>query len=129
MTKLKLIAFGVISWFIPFIVSFFFYSKDGQLLTSPGFFNCIMVVVGVATGTYLLVLLFKRVSGDYLRWGVKAGVAWLLINIILDFAILVPMSKMSINGYLTQIALEYLSIPIISIGMGYILSKKQSQRP
>lgn len=124
MTKLKLILFGVISWLVPFVASFFLYSKDGQLLVSPGLFNCIMVVVGIATGSYLLVLLFKRVDGDYLRWGIKAGVTWLLINIILDFAILLPMSKMSLGTYFTEVALEYLSIPIMSIAMGYVLSKK-----
>jgi uncharacterized membrane protein YpjA len=125
MTKLKLILFGFVIWFIPFAVSFFFYSKNGQLLVSRGLFDGIMTVVGTATAMYMLALLFKRTNGDYLRWGIKAGLLWFAVNIILDFVVLIPMSKMSIGTYLTEIGLGYLAIPIMCIAVGYILSKKQ----
>lgn len=124
MSAIKLVLYGAVTWAVPFVVSFFLFSPQGELLVSQETFDSIMTVVGTAVGIYLLYRLFKQVNGDYIKWGLKAGLLWFLINIILDVAILVPMSKMSIGTYFARIAIGYLSIPIMGFGIGYLLEMK-----
>ncbi len=48
-----------------------------------------------------------------------------MISIVLDLAVLLPMSGMAIVPYFTDIGLRYLIIPIITVGMGYLLESKK----
>lgn len=122
----KITLFGFLTWFIPFIVSFFFYSKNRTLWVDEQLFKSIMIIVGSAAGAGLLVSYFKKTTGSYVQNGIVVGLAWLVINFILDFVILIPMSGLSIGAYISQIGLRYLTIPIMSISMGYILAKHES---
>ncbi len=117
---LKIALFGFLTWLIPFVVSFFFYSKEGQPLIDIFLFKSIMIVVGSLTGASLLVLYFRGLKKDYLKEGVIVGLVWFAINIIMDLAVLVPMSGMSIGSYFAQIGLRYIIIPIMSTAMGYV---------
>jgi hypothetical protein len=118
--SLKIALFGFLTWLIPFVVSFFFYSKEGQPLIDIFLFKSIMIVVGSLTGASLLVLYFRGLKKDYLKEGVIVGLAWFAINIIMDLAVLVPMSGMSIGSYFAQIGLRYIIIPTMSTAMGYV---------
>lgn len=120
---LKVGLFGFLTWLIPFVISFFFYSKDGQPVIDIFLFKSIMIVIASATGASFLVLYFKKIDKNYFHEGIIVGVVWLVINIILDLIILVPMSKMNIGTYFAQIGLRYLVIPIMSISIGYIAEK------
>lgn len=121
---LKLGMFGFVSWLVPFVSAFLFYSQEGQLLVNVSFFKSIMAVVGSATGTVLLVMYFGKVKENYLNEGILAGLVFLAMNILLDFLILVPMSKMQISDYFLQIGLMYLVILIMGASMGYVIEKK-----
>ncbi len=121
---LKLGLFGFVSWLVPFVSAFFFYSKEGLLLVDVSFFKSIMAVVGSATGAVLLVMYFGKVKENYLNEGILAGLVLLAMNILLDLLILVPMSKMQIGDYFLQIGLMYLVILIMSVSMGYVMEKK-----
>lgn len=122
---LKLALFGFLTWLIPFIVSFFFYSKDGHLLIGDIFlFKSIMIITGCLTGVVLLILYFNKINERYLYHGILIGIVWLALNWVLDLLILVPMAKLSLYDYFAQVGLRYLIIPIISIGTGYMLEKK-----
>ena len=125
--EVKIILFGILSWLIPFIISFFFYSKDGQPKIDVFLFKSIMIVVGAITGATLLVLYFKKIKKDYLKEGIIIGIDWLIINIVLDLIILIPMSGMTTGTYFAQIGLRYLIIPIMSISMGYIADTPSSR--
>lgn len=118
--SLKIALFGFLTWLIPFVVSFFFYSKEGQPLIDIFLFKSIMIVVGSLTAASLLVLYFRGLKKDYLKEGVIVGLAWFAINIIMDLAVLVPMSGMSIGSYFAQIGLRYIIIPTMSTAMGYV---------
>ena len=119
----KMILFGFLVWLIPFVVSIFFYTKDGKLLIDIFLFKSIMIVTGSINGAVLLILYFKKITKDYLKEGIIVGVSWLLISYVLDFAILLPMSKMSVGTYFTQIGLTYLAIPTMSITVGMVKNK------
>ncbi len=67
--SLKIALFGFLTWLIPFVVSFFFYSKEGQPLIDIFLFKSIMIVVGSLTGASLLVLYFRGLKKDYLKEG------------------------------------------------------------
>jgi hypothetical protein len=116
----KLILFGLLTWIIPFAISFFFYSKDGQPLINIFLFKSIMILVGAVVGVLLLVLYFKDLKKDFFKEGIIVGAAWFAINAALDIVILIPISGMSIGVWFQQIGLRYLIIPIISISMGYV---------
>lgn len=120
---LKVGLFGFLTWLIPFMISVFFYSRDGQLNIDIFLFKTIMIVVGSIVGATLLVLYFKKVQKDYLTESITVGLVWFAINIILDLIVLVPMSGMSIGTYFAQIGLRYLVIPVMSVAIGRVAEK------
>ena len=121
---LKLGMFGFVSWLVPFVAAFMFYSQEGQLLVDVSFFKSVMAVVGSLTGAVLLVLYFGKVKEKYLNEGILAGVVFFVMNLVLDLLVLVPMAKMNIGDYFLQIGLMYLVILIMGASMGYALEKK-----
>ncbi|MBA2853590.1 hypothetical protein [Methanococcus maripaludis] len=124
MNYLKCGFFGLLTWLVPFLLSFLFYSENEGLLIDIFLFKSIMIVVSGLVGVSLLILYFKDIKKDYLIEGIFVGVSWLIINMILDILILIPMSGMTYLTYFSQIGLRYLIIPTISISMGFLLKLK-----
>ncbi|MBA2869695.1 hypothetical protein [Methanococcus maripaludis] len=124
MNYLKCGFFGLLTWLIPFLLSFLFYSENEGLLIDIFLFKSIMIVVSGLVGVSLLIMYFKDIKKDYLIEGIFVGVSWLIINLILDILILIPMSGMTYLTYFSQIGLRYLIIPTISISMGFLLKLK-----
>jgi len=120
----KNILLGVLSWLIPFAVSFLFYTQDGQLVVPYATFKSTIMVVGVISGCYLLYRYFKFVDSDFIKNGAIVGLFWFAINIILDVVILIPIMKTNFADYFMSIGLSYFSIPVISVTMGYLLQIK-----
>ncbi len=123
---LEILLYGIIIWIIPFITGFFFYTPEGQLSVDIYLFKTIMILIGNLTGVILLVIYLKKLNENFLKESILIGLVWLLINYILDFIVLIPMSKMGIGDYFIQIGLRYLLLPITSIAFGYVLDKKNS---
>ena len=117
---LKIGLFGFLTWLVPFVVGFLFYSPQCQPVVDALVFKAIMIVVGSITGAVLLVLYFRKVEKNYLSEGITVGLVWFVLNVLLDLLILVPMSKMAIGTYFAQIGLGYLTIPTMSIAVGLI---------
>jgi hypothetical protein len=46
------------------------------------------------------------------------------MNLLLDMIVLLPLSRMTMQDYVNQIAIRYLAMPIMTVGFGYILEKK-----
>lgn len=119
---LKIIGLGIVTWAVPFILSI----PLLPLMTSDQpFFKTIMIVSGSLTGMAALVYYLKDVKKDPLREGAIIGVSWLLLNWLLDFLILLPLSGQTVPRYFMEIGLEYLSLPIMALGAGYLLQKKK----
>ena len=119
------VLYGFLAWLIPFIASFFFYSREGKLTIDIFLFKSIMIVVGSFTAAILLVSYFRNINVDYFKEGIIVGMIWFGISIVLDLLILIPMSGMSITDYFMQIGLRYLAIPAISIAVGTALKNKK----
>ncbi len=117
--------YGFLAWLVPFVVSFAFYTREGKLTIDLHFFKTIMIVVGSAFASYLLIRYFKKVNSGFLKEGIIVGIVWFLLNIVLDLLILIPMSGMPVSDYFTQIGLRYLAMPAMSIAVGASLSNKK----
>lgn len=124
----KTFLYGFLTWLIPFVLAIPFYSKDGQLSIDIFLFKTIMMLGGAIAGAWFLILYFRKVTEAFLREGVRLGLIWLAINLLLDFLILIPMSGMSVDDYIIQIGLRYLMIPIFSTTIGCLLSFHKTSR-
>jgi hypothetical protein len=109
----KAIGYGLASWAIPFIVSLLFFEKGGQPRLPIDLIKSIMIVVGATSGGVLLLLLFRQLRPSLFR-GIAIGSLWFVLNILLDLGILVPMTKMSLGQYFSEIGIRYLLIPIMA---------------
>ncbi|MDH4091008.1 MAG: hypothetical protein OEV74_03470 [Cyclobacteriaceae bacterium] len=116
--------YGFLSWLIPFMSAFLFYTSEGVLSIDVFLFKSIMIVVGSVSAAFLLVSYFKKISTDYLKEGVTIGLTWLVMNLLLDLVVLIPMSGMSIPDYFTQIGIRYIVIPVMCITVGIALKNK-----
>jgi hypothetical protein len=84
-----------------------------------------MTAVGAIVGAFFTYLYFKKVDKDFWGEGIKLGLLWLVMNIILDLVILVPMGDMAIGDYFLQIGIAYLSIPAMTLLAGKLLESKK----
>ncbi|WP_292518947.1 hypothetical protein [Methanoculleus sp.] len=115
----KLIGFGLLTWLLPFILSLFLYSPEGEPLYDIFLIKSILLVFSAALGTLLILIYFRNVRSSFIREGALLGGVWLLINWALDAVILLPLSGMDAGTYMAEIGLRYLNIPIIAVGIGY----------
>ncbi|OGI07506.1 MAG: hypothetical protein A2Y40_07310 [Candidatus Margulisbacteria bacterium GWF2_35_9] len=117
--------YGIISWAIPFIVSFAFFDMKTKALTiDEMYFKSIMIVLGGLVGCLLLIRFFHLIEDFYIKEGFIAGIIMMSINLLLDVIILLPMSKMPFILYYQQIGMRYLLIPIIATTMGMAIQDK-----
>ena len=123
------VLYGFLAWLIPFVSSFFFFSREGGLAIDIFLFKSIMIVVGSISASILLISYFKRINTDFLKEGITVGVVWFAINILLDLLVLIPMSGMSIPDYFTQIGIRYLVMPVMSITIGVALKNNDKGNP
>ena len=117
----KVWLFGLLSWLIPFLVSFF--DSSGTIVIADTLFKSLMVVIGGASGVALLVLTFRQLEPTVVS-GLLIGTLWLGINLVMDLLILVPMSGTGVADYVYDIGLRYLLIPIIAAGFGLVAQAK-----
>jgi len=124
--KKKVAAYGLLSWLVPFIASFLFFGKSGQPTLPIGLIKSAMILIGASLGGFLLFRLFKE-SPPSLGSGIAIGSLWFLMNILLDLSILVPMTKMNLGEYFSEIGLRYLLIPIMAGAMGAVGSQQRQE--
>jgi hypothetical protein len=120
----KALIFGFLSWLVPFVFSFLFFSPKGELLINQLLFKNIMIVSATWFTAFLIIKYFKIVDKNYVKEGLLLGLLWMVINLVLDMVTLVPMGK-TIGDYLPQIGLGYLMIPAMTVLAGKILENKK----
>lgn len=125
----KQLTFGFIVWLVPFFSAFLFYSPSGELAIDLIFFKSIMVVVGALIGALMAVMYFKNIGTDFVKTGVMLGLVWLVLNWVLDLALIaVGFFDYTLPIYFQQIGLRYLSMPILTTAMGWALRQHQGSR-
>jgi len=118
----RAVFYGFISWAVPLAVSFGFVDSSGQFRTDIRFFKSAMFVTATITAALLLVSYFRRVKKDHFREGLFLGLLWLLMNLVLDVAVLVPITGMNLRDYAVQIGFGYLAIPVMTLMVGKVLA-------
>jgi uncharacterized membrane protein YpjA len=118
---LRKIGYGFIVWVVPYVSAI---PLLGLMESDQIFFKTLMIVIGGLVGAICAALYFIKVEKDYLKEGVWLGVVWLLVNWLLDFVALLPLSKMPYLQYFKEIGLRYLVMPAMTIPLGYVLSRK-----
>ncbi|HVY85476.1 MAG TPA: hypothetical protein VG943_10110 [Caulobacterales bacterium] len=119
--SVRVMLLGLASWAIPFAVSILFYGPGGVLLVSHALFKSSMVVIGGASGAWLLFFAFRRMAADALS-GFLVGLCWMALNLLLDWIVLVPMMHVNFGAYFEDIGLTYALIPIMGAAMGAAVS-------
>jgi hypothetical protein len=119
---LKIVFLGFLLWLICFIIGFIVWPlHDSNFML----FKSIMIVSSTIVGILLLAYYFKKISVHYIKEGIVVGIIWFVVNIVLDLIVLVGILKSPLVEYLISPGIGYLNIPVISIGIGYILSRKK----
>lgn len=121
---LRGVLYGLLVWIVPFVTGFLFYTPEGELKGNIFLFKSVMIVVSALIGAILLVSYFRRIKENYVREGIVLGCVWLVLNLLLDFLILIPMADMSHIDYFMEIGLRYLVMPIFSVAIGVSLARK-----
>ena len=120
---LKVVLLGFLTWLLPFAVSFLVFPLRAS---QRPFFETIMAVVVAVTAVFFTVLYLRQVKAGFLKEGALVGVAWFVINIVIDLPLFLlesPM-QMSFTDYMMDVGLTYLIYPVVGIGVGYLLEKR-----
>lgn len=121
----KCLLYGFLVWLIPFLVSLFFYTKEGNLNIDIFLFKTIMILIGSISSSFFLIFYFRKIESNFVKEGIILGFIWFSLNVLLDLLILVFIFKMPILNYFIEIGVRYLVIPITSITIGFILSNSK----
>jgi len=120
---IKGLLYGFLSWLVPFAVSFIFY-RPGGIIVSNDLFRSIMIATATISGCFFLYRYFKSVDRNYVFNGIVVGFAWFILNMILDYSLLLPIINISFKVYFKSIGLRYTILPAMSIAMGFLLHRK-----
>jgi hypothetical protein len=118
---LKITFFGLLLWIIGFVLGFAVWPiHESNFML----FKTIMLVSSILYGMILLIIYFNKVQSDYLNEGIIVGINWFIVNLLLDLLVLVLIFKTPVGQYFIEVGIRYLNIPVITIGVGFLLSKK-----
>lgn len=122
----KSILLGFLVWLLPFIVAFLIYPIHES--HRPLFESILPLIITISVVIFSY-LYFKNVDKNVKTEGIKLGIIFLLINLIIDLIMFMPNSPMHMNllDYISDIGLTYLMIPVITIGMGYAIDREKSE--
>ena len=113
----RAILYGVLVWLAAFAVGFVIFPLRESW---RALFESIMPVVVVMATSFFASLYFRCVTKDFLREGALLGGLWLAINVIIDLPLMLsPPIDMGLVEYLADVALTYLVIPAVTIGIAF----------
>ena len=121
----RALIFGFLIWLVPFIVSVIIFPIHD---TNRPLFESIMPVAGIVSAIFFLILYFKKVGSNFLQEGIRLGILWLAISLVIDFIMFLPSNSpmhLSLADYMADIGVTYLAIPTITVGVGYLLELRK----
>ena len=119
----KAFIFALLVWVVPFVVAMFVFPLRES---DRAFFESIMPVAVVLATVFFSTLYFKKVDTYFLKEGILLGFIFLLVSLAIDLVLFSQGSMaMPLGDYIKDIGFTYLMIPVITIGFGFILSRKR----
>jgi hypothetical protein len=118
----KAFLFGFMIWLIPFIVAFIaFPLKESWRSLFESIMPLTLSIVVVACA----VRYFSRVKSASLREGVWLGILWFGISVVIDLPLMLsPPVNYTLVEYAADIALTYLMMPVITVGVALTASRQ-----
>jgi hypothetical protein len=119
----RALVYGLLVWLIPFAVAFAVFPLRAS---NRPLFESIMPVAVAAAVTGFAVRYFGGVTTAFAREGLRLGLLWLLISVAIDAPLMLfggPM-RMSVGDYVADIAVTYLVMPVITVGIGAALARR-----
>ncbi len=117
---------GLVVWLVPFTIALPFI-EQGALKIDIFAFKTLMMLVSSTVGLWLLSRSIAKSDRRPHFAGLFIGLVWLAINWALDFAILLPMSNMSVLDYFFSTGLRYLHMPVAGFFMGIAVVRYQQE--
>jgi hypothetical protein len=119
----RALLYGFLLWLIPFIVGFLAFPLRE---TERPLFETIMAVTVTLAVVILSVLYFGKMDSGYFNEGIRIGILWFVISIVIDLLMFMwgPM-KMSFRDYMFDIGFTYLIYPTVTVGFGCLLQQKK----
>lgn len=119
-TVLRFLLLSFLTWLIPFVVSFPFFNREGQLVVNFWLFKAVMVGVLSMSAFSLFRWFYRSTALPNRRWATCAliGLGAVAINIALDSLTVIPFTNMTAPQYAVQIASLYLLIIAASLYTG-----------
>ena len=121
------IGLGILAWVVPFVVAVVVFPLRNS--ARPVFESVMAVTVaGTAVVFGLVYLRVARSMGA--REGLAVGAVWLVICVLIDAPLMLfggPM-QMSLGAYLGDIGLTYVTIPLVTSGLGAAFATGAGQR-
>ena len=122
----KILLYGFYIWLIPFVLSFFFFSREGTLLVDRVFFHSIMTVSLIGSFSFFLYLYLKKMDFtpgfeiNILTFGFLA----VFVSFILDIISLIGFFGLSVDQFLMWVFPVYFNMIIIAVAINKVLSLK-----
>jgi len=113
----RAIGLGFLAWLIPFVVAFAAFALRES---ARAVFESVMAVTVAGTAVGLGLWYLRLVPRVNAREGLALGVLWLVTCVLIDAPLMLfggPM-QMSLGAYLGDIGLTYVSIPLVTWGLG-----------
>lgn len=119
-TVLRFLLLSFLTWLVPFVISFPFFNREGQLVVNFWLFKAVMVGVLSISAFYLFRWFYRSTALSNRGWATCAliGLGAVAINIALDRLTVIPFTNMTSAQYAVQIASLYLFIIAISLYTG-----------
>jgi hypothetical protein len=123
----KSILFGFLVWLLPFIVAFLIFPIHES--NRPLFESIMPLVIAISVVVFTC-WYFKSVDKNIKAEGAKLGIIFLLISLVIDLILFMPDSPMHMSfiNYIADIGLTYLMIPVITVGMAYVVDREKNKK-
>lgn len=108
---------GFLAWLMPFLVAFLAFPLRES---ARPVFESVMAVAVAGTAVALGLMYLRRVPGMSPREGLLLGVMWLAMCVLIDVPLFLfggPL-RMSVGQYFGDIGLTYVTMPVVTWGLG-----------
>lgn len=118
---LKIVLYGALIWAVPYVLSMALF-PTGIMTSMPDFFKNIMTLSGSAIGLIATILYFGK-NKVSIKEAWTVGIIWLVVNWLLDFALLMPYTGYDFGKYFLDIGLSYPAILVGPLAIAYTSKK------
>jgi len=119
----KILLYGFLIWLIPFLVAMGIFTIHES---NRPLFESIMAVTVTLVAVLFSVLFFQNRTTNFRTAGLLLGLLWFAISFGIDLIMFSfgPM-KMPFWEYVSDIGVTYLIIPVVTIGIGWLLKGRK----